>query len=104
MPYPIGTLERNGPLVADKARALADSARAACKAPRYAVVSLHYGTYAAPAGHARVWLHKAPRAAWRRLGSVTGGKLRAQDSYAVALVTPCGRVLSWKEMQGILAN
>lgn len=95
-------LERNAPLIADKARAIADMARGHCKAPRYAVICLHYGNAVNPAGMARHWLHKAPRAALRRAGSVCAGKLRARDSYAVAIVAPCGAVMSYKELQGVL--
>lgn len=96
-------LEKNAPMIADKARAIANTARGHCKAPRHVVVCLHYGCLVNPAGMARYWIHRAPRAALRRAGSVCAGKLKARDSYAVAIVAPCGAVMSYRELQGVLA-
>lgn len=98
-----GTPERNGPLIADKARAYARQARASIAGPRYAVVSLHYATLADTRGAGRVWLHRTPKAALRRALSVCGGKLRERDVFAVGIVTPCNRVLSCKDMMEALA-
>ena len=103
MQFEQGTLERNAPMIADKARKYATQARAYMTKPRYAVVSLHYANLADTRGAGRVWLHGTPKAALRRALSVCGGKLRQNDVFAVGIVTPCNRVLSCKDMEREMA-
>ncbi len=84
-------LEQNGPIVANRMRAAVASAKAI---GAFSAVSCAY------AGTDRVFPHRAPLAAFRTLASICNhikGKLHKRGEFAAAIVTPCGRVLTWRE-------
>ena len=50
-------------------------------------------------GRCRIWKHRTAKAALRRLGSVTSGKLRMNGDYIAVAVAPDGSLWNWTELK-----
>ena len=77
------------------ARAILDQR---CTAGRWLVVTVTYS------GQAQIYVHRAPKAAMHRLGSLIRGKLRNWDAYASFAIAPRGEVYSQENIKTALRS
>ena len=83
-------LDQNGPIIANEMRSAVVLHKSV---GAYNVVSRAYG------GTYRVFPHKTLKAAFRRLASVVGGKLRRRDEHAAVIVLPDLQCMNYREAQ-----